>query len=229
MSAPVKLRHRIVPAIAGIAVLGLLAVAGWHGYRAALMQPIKRVNFAGDVERLPHADLDALSHAVLSAEALDLAAIRAAARRVPWVREATVRRQFPDAVEVTFEAHQALARWSERELVSTRGEVFTAVAAGAGTLPRFRGPEGAAGAMTAEYPAIAAALAPLGGPLKELHLSARGAWGGVLEGGLAIELGRGDWKARAQRFAAAWPRLAEEARTTRYADLRYPNGFALRK
>ena len=49
------------------------------------------------------------------------------------------------------------------------------------------------------------------------------------DGGLAVELGRGDWKARAQRFAAAWPRLAEDARATRYADLRYPNGFALRK
>ena len=227
MSAPAKLRHRIVPAIAGMAVLGLLAAAGWHGYRAALAQPLKRVIFAGDVDRLPHADLDALSHAVLAGDAPGLAAIREAARRVPWVREATVRRQFPDAVEVTFEAHEALARWNERSLVSRRGEVFAAV--GAGLLPRFRGPEAAAAAMTAEYPAIVAALAPLGSPVKELRLSARGAWEVVLEGGLTVELGRGDWKARAQRFAAAWPRLAEDARATRYADLRYPNGFALRK
>ena len=227
MSAPVRLRQRIVPAIAAVAVVGLLAVTAWHGYRAALSQPVKRVVFAGDVDRLPRADLDALSHAVISAEAAGLAEIREAARRVPWVREATVRRQFPDAVEVTFEAHQALARWNERQLVSPRGEVFTA--SGPSELPRFRGHEGAAGAMTAEYPAIVAALAPLGSPVKELHLSARGAWGVVLEGGLAVELGRGDWKARAQRFAAAWPRLAEDARATRYADLRYPNGFALRK
>ena len=226
MSTPVKLRQRIVPAIAAMAGVGLLAMTAWHGYRAALSQPLERVIFAGEVDRLPPAELEALSRTVVSAGAAGLAEIRDAARRVPWVREATVRRQFPDAVEVTFEVHQALARWNERQLVSPRGEVFTAAAPAA--LPRFRGPEGAAGAMTAEYPAIVAALAPLGSPVKELHLSARGAWGVVLESGLAVELGRDDWKARTHRFAAAWPRLAEDARAARYADLRYPNGFALR-
>jgi cell division protein FtsQ len=83
--------------------------------------------------------------------------------------------------------------------------------------------------MAAEYPAFVGALAPLASPVRELRLSARGAWAVLLDNGMAIELGRGDWRARAQRFVAAWPRLPDEARATRYADLRYPNGFALRK
>lgn len=227
MNAPVKLRHRVVPAVAGVAVIASLAIAGWHGYQALVSQPVKRVIFAGELDRLPHADLDALSQAVMSAERPGLAAIREAARRVPWARDAAVRRQFPDAVEITFEAHAALARWNDRQLVSQRGEVFTAEDGGA--MPRFRGPEGAAAAMAAEYPAFVGALAPLASPVKELRLSARGAWGVILDNGMAIELGRGDWRARAQRFVAAWARLPEEARATRYADLRYPNGFALRK
>ena len=221
-----KLGPRILSALAGVAVAAVLVAIGWHGYGALVAQPVKRVIFAGDLDRLPHADLDALSHAVQAAERPGLAAIREAARRVPWVRDAAVRRQFPDAIEITFEAHAALARWNDRQLVSVRGEVFTAE--DAAVLPRFRGPEGAAAAMTAEYPAFVAALAALGSPVRELRLSARGAWEVTLDNGLAVELGRGDWQARAQRFAAAWPRLAEEARATRYADLRYPNGFALR-
>ena len=226
MNTPLKLRHRIVPAVAGVAVVALLAAAGWHGYQAVISQPLKRVIFAGDLDRLPHADLDALAAAVQAAERPSLASVREAARRVPWVREATVRRRFPDGVEITFEAHEALARWDERSLVSRRGEIFAAE--GAAALPRMRGPEGAAPAMAGEYPAIVTALAPIGSPVAELRLSARGAWEVLLENGLAIELGRGDWSLRARRFAAAWPRLAEEARATRYADLRYPNGFALR-
>jgi cell division protein FtsQ len=224
--APVKLRQRLVPAAAAAVVVGTLAALGWQGYSAVMTQPFKRVVFAGDLDRLPHADLEALSRSVQSAERPSLAAVRDAARRVPWVREAMVRRQFPDAVEITFQAHEAFARWNDRELVSRAGEVFAAE--GAGKLPRLRGPDGSAAVLVAELPEFVAALQPLGSPVAELRLSKRGAWEVLLESGLAVELGRGDWKPRALRFATAWPGLAEDARAARYADLRYPNGFALR-
>jgi cell division septal protein FtsQ len=32
---------------------------------------------------------------------------------VPWVREATRAPQFPDAVEITFQAHERVARWND--------------------------------------------------------------------------------------------------------------------
>jgi cell division protein FtsQ len=221
-----KLGRRILSAAAGIVMALALAMAGWHGYQLLLAQPFKRVVFAGDVERLRALDLDALARAVQSAEQPSLESVREAARRVPWVREVYVRRQFPDAVEITFEAYQAFARWNERELVNREGEVFAAESAA--SLPRLRGPEGSAPLVTREFPQVTEALQPLGVPVAELRLSARGAWEVVLASGLTIELGRGDWKDRARRFAMVWPGLAEEVRATRYADLRYPNGFALR-
>jgi cell division septal protein FtsQ len=63
----------------------------------------------------------------------------------------------------------------------------------------------------------------------EFRLSPRGGWHATLASGLAIALGRDDWRPRAERFVAAWPRLAPEARGTAYADLRYPGGFALKR
>jgi cell division protein FtsQ len=217
--------RRIVPAVAAVAVTAGLGMGALQGYQYVASQPLKRVVFAGDVDRLPHAELDALALAVQSSgpESATLASVRAAARRVTWVRDAAVRRRFPDTVEITFEAHEALARWSETQLVSTRGEVFAAESPA--TLPRFRGPEGAAAAMAREYPSLMALLAPLASPIAELRLSARGAWEVALASGLTLELGRGELAARLERFVAAWPRLAVD---TKYADLRYPNGFALR-
>jgi cell division protein FtsQ len=137
-----------------------------------------------------------------------------------------VRRRFPDAVEVSFEAYRALARWGDA-LVSPQGEVF----AGETTerLPRLTGPEGSAPEMVRQLPAIAGALAPLGSPLAALRLSPRGAWLAELESGLVLEIGREDINARLARFAAAWPRIAADGAAPRYADLRYPNGFALRR
>jgi cell division protein FtsQ len=67
------------------------------------------------------------------------------------------------------------------------------------------------------------------GAVAELRLTPRGAWHAVLDSGLSVALGRGEWGPRAARFAAAWPQLAEEARSATYADLRYPGGFALKR
>jgi cell division protein FtsQ len=225
VSAPIG--RRLLAALGAALVASAIAAAGWYGYRAILAHPVKRVVFAGDLDRLPHAELDALSQAIQAAPAgsVTLATVREAAKRVPWVREVAVRRVFPEAVEITFQAHEAFARWNDNQLVSPLGEVFNAE--DAAKLPRLRGPEGSGAAVIAEYRALAPALAPVGAPIAELRLSARGAWQVLLESGLVLELGRADASARARRLAAAWPQVAERAAQSRYADLRYPNGFVL--
>ena len=220
-----RLRVRLAQGVAALVVIASLATAAWHGYHAVLAQPVARVVFAGELDRLPQAELDALTQAVLGADRPSLAGVRDAARLVPWVRDASVRRVFPDVIEITFATHEAVARWDERHLVSREGVVFEAQ--DSASLPRLRGPEGAAPQMVAELPAITQALAPVGA-LAELRRTPRGGREAVLEGGLTVELGRGEWKQRAARFVAGWPRLPEDARATRYADLRYANGFALR-
>jgi cell division protein FtsQ len=220
------LARRLAAAAAGAAAAVLLAWGAWVGLDATLALPVKRVVFAGELERLARPELDALAQAVMAAPSMSLQAIREASRRVPWVRDATVRRLFPDAIEITFTAHTAFARWNDAHLVSPEGEVFSAT--GAGALPQLRGPDGSAPQLVREFGEVAAALAPVG-VVAELRLSPRGAWHAVLESGLAVALGRGDWRPRVERFAAAWPRLPEEARAASYADLRYPGGFALKR
>ncbi len=221
-------RTRLLRGAAATLAVAALAGAAWYGFESIDSQPIRRVVVAGDTGRIARADLEAFARGVATSGAAgSLAAVREAARRIPWVREATVRRIFPDAVEVQFGTHQALARRDDGSLVSVRGEVFSAEYAG--DLPRFSGPEGSAASMTKRYPAIVAAVAPLAATVKELRLSARGAWQAVLDSGLVLELGRGDVEARLARFVEAWPQLAPEARATRHADLRYANGFALQR
>jgi cell division protein FtsQ len=227
MSATVKPGRRIASAVAGALALVLLAWGAWWGYARVVSTPVRHVAFAGEVGRIDAADLARLEQAVLAAPGMPIEAIREAARQVPWVREATVRRVHPDGVEIRLAAHTAFGRWNDAQLVSDAGVVFAAKDPGG--LPRLRGPEGSAARVVAEYPLVAAALAPVGSPLRELRLSARGGWHATLESGLAVALGRGDWKPRAERFAAAWPRLDEAARAAEYADLRYPGGFALKR
>jgi len=113
MSTPAKPKAkpgiRILQGLAGLAAIALLATAGLYGYRMVLSHPVTRVVFAGETERLPQADLDTLTQAVLTADRPSLEGVRDAARLVPWVRDASVRRLYPDAIEITFTAHEAVA------------------------------------------------------------------------------------------------------------------------
>jgi cell division protein FtsQ len=227
-AAPSRFRTRVVPAAAGAAMIAVVAAGAWYSYDYAMSQPIRSVVFVGDTGRVARADLDGFASSVQGAASgpASLAEVREGARHIPWVRDAAVRRLFPDAVEVSLETYEPLARWAEGGLVSTHGEIF--VADYAAFLPVFRGPPASAARMAREYPAIVRALAPLASALVELRVTARGAWQVMLDSGLTLELGREDIVARIQRFASAWPRLPEGATEGKHADLRYVNGFAMR-
>jgi cell division protein FtsQ len=222
------IRERVIPAVAATGVIALLAAGGWYGYETVANRPVRDVLFTGDLEPLPKDVLDEFARELKKRTAgTSLASVRDNAKRIPWVRDAAVRRLWPDVIEVKFEAYRALARWNETALVSPAGEIFSAPTEAA--LPAFTGPDASARAITSMWPALVDALAPLASPIQEVRVSARGAWDVTLASGLRVVLGHEDIGARARRFAAAWPQVAALGVETKYADLRYPNGFALRQ
>jgi len=157
---------------------------------------------------------------------LDLAATRAAFERVTWVRRAAVRRHWPGRLEVALEEHVPLARWGERALVNTHGEVFEG--AYEGELPLFDGPAGTAKEIAIQYQYFRRTLAEIGLAPAQLRVSPRRAWQVKLENGLTLELGREQIEARLARFVTAYGRtIARLGRRVDYVDLRYPNGFAV--
>jgi cell division protein FtsQ len=228
MKMPPILGHKLVRGLAALFVLGWFSVAAWYGYHAVLSHPVEQVVFVGATERIPPAELEALSRSIRATPGRpSLETVREAAQHVHWVRDAVVRRVSADTLEIRFEVHEPLARWNDDALVSTRGEVF--IASYEGALPQLRGGDGTAPVVAREYALLVPALAPLASPLAELRLSARGGWQATLESGLVLELGRNDMEARIARFASAWPDLQARGVNTTHADLRYPNGFALRR
>ena len=158
---------------------------------------------------------------------LDIVRLRASFEKLPWVRKADVRRQWPDRIEVLIEEHQALARWGADALVNTHGEVFAA--ASDATLPVFTGPQGAAGEITARYAVFRRELAAIGREPVEVQLSPRRAWQLRLDNGITLAVGREQVAARFTRFISAYPQtIAALGRRVDYVDLRYSNGFAVR-
>src|SRR5688572_3940498 len=119
---------------------------------------------------------------------LDLPAVRASFEKLPWVRTVTLRRQWPDRLEVAVEEHTPFARWGSFALVNDHGEVFEA--AYDGDLPVFEGPKGSAKEIKVRYRLFRQSLSEIGRTPVRVQLSDRRAWRLQLENGTTLELGR---------------------------------------
>jgi cell division protein FtsQ len=168
---------------------------------------------------------------------LDLAEVQRVFEAVPWVRKAVVQREFPNRIKVTVEEHRAVAWWGGsggNTLVNAQGEVFEASAEDDDTdaLPEWLGPEGQAPLVMALHEKLRPPLERLGLGLQRLELTAQGGWRAVLDNGARLELGRGqpaDIEQRVQRLVATLTQVtARHGRALESADLRYPEGYAVR-
>jgi cell division protein FtsQ len=167
----------------------------------------------------------------------NLEQVRTTFESVPWVRRATVRREWPNQLIVSVEEHEALGTWGEDgRLLSVKGDVFTANLAEADDdheLPAFEGPAGSEKEVLARFSDLRGWFAPVKLVPESLSLSTRYAWTVKLDNGMSVALGReqdkNTLKARVQRLVGIYPQLVARLQEGRIdaIDMRYPNGLAL--
>jgi cell division protein FtsQ len=216
--------------LVGIAALVFGAVLLAMLLRSPLA-PVREVRIANTLERTSKQDIERALRGRVGGNffAVQPSEIRAGLQQLPWVRRVTVRRVWPDAIEVGVEEHVALARWGSDALVNTHGERFSGKTDQA--LPLFVAPAGHETEVTLRYASFKALLAPLGVEPERVVLSQRLAWQLRLSNGLHVMLGRDgeQAEARLRRFVTVHDAtLKAMQRKHEYVDLRYPNGFALR-
>lgn len=221
-----------VLAVAGLAWSALTAVQRLPGF------PLRELVLTAAPDRV---SAEQLEHATRKAVVgnfftVDLDATRNAIEKLPWVRKAAVRRQWPDGLSLTLEEHEVVARWrranGESALVNRQGEVFQAdLPEGAGFLPQLTGPDGSAAELLSRYGEFTDALYPVGRRIDQVTLTPRLAWQIKLDDGIAIELGRDQARhslaERLERFVAHYNEVRQRVGSMRVADMRYPNGFVL--
>jgi cell division protein FtsQ len=218
-------------------VLLLLAAARWVAQRPAF--EFKRIEVRGDLQHVTAASVRAALAGRLKGNyfTIRLDEARRLLETVPWVAQASVRRVWPNRLQVTLREHRALGAWNDGRLLSDRGELFVANVAEAeiyGPLPAFSGPDAVARDVATRYYDFAAQLAALALGVDGIDVSERRSWVVEARGtGLAtrVELGREDSTgALQQRLAdvvAAYPMVvARVGGPPARIDARYANGFA---
>ena len=192
--------------------------------------PIREVKVTGAIEHVNRKQVQLIvaQHLKGNFFTLDLVKTRDAFEKLPWARSVSVRRRWPDALNVEIEEHKALARWGDIALVNTHGELFHAALDA--SLPLFYGPGDGVKEVTKQYADFSKILNKADIKIAQVTLSPRRAWEIKTDKNLVISLGRLEMTTRLNKFAVVYASVLSHLNADiKYADLRYPNGFAVRK
>ena len=235
----VRLMNGVASALFVLVGLGLCAALLLWLARSPWLN-IRAVELEGELQRNNVATIRANAMPRLHGNfiSMNLEQARAVFEAVPWVRQATLRRVWPDRLAVHLTEHHPAALWlgedGNERLVDDAGEVFEANVGEVEDeqLPQFSGPEGSAAAMLALYRRLQPAFAAHHLQPVALQLSGRGSWSVELDTGATVTLGRGsedELLARSERFLRTLGQVTERfQRDLEYADLRHADGYAVR-
>ncbi len=226
---------RALQLLTGIVVLSLVAfsvfrVEGVAGY---FNPPVTSVLISKDFSYVKEGEVKALLAAYLGKGFfnLDLAGIKQQLESHPWIANAEVTRVWPDHLKATITEEVVIAKWGDGELLNQYSEVFKPPAmTNIPVLPQLIGPLGSQARMLEQFRQLNQKLFPAGLRLDRLSLSERGSWELGLGNGMNIVAGTVDVLDRVQRFIDIYDRrLGNDIAVIEWVDLRYPNGFTVRR
>lgn len=227
--AGLRLRRAARGAVAVVVVLGVAMPI----LASVLTRPVQSVRITGEFVQVSRAEIERVVQPLLAPGLLrvDLDALRRAALDLAWVRDVTVRRAWPDALEFAVVERVALARWAGGGFLERDGTHFRPVGdAGPDSLPVLEGPEDAKRQVLDLHLALERELAPLGMPLAATRLTRRGVLHASLREGphfvMRSDALDGDVGTCARTLANV---MAGRLHEIESVDLRYPTGFAVRR
>ncbi len=220
-------------------LLGVLVLGGllWAGYSwtpvlmAYLNRPVAKVVVEGD---LAYASREGVQQNIAwFAERnffdVDLAGMRQSLESMPWIAHAEVRRVWPDQLIVRLEEQLPIARWGDRDLLSSQGQTFRpSELKQYESLPQLAGPDRARQRIMQHYQMLGQMLRPMGFSIRRLELRERGSW--FLDTGQGIELllGRDHLIEKIRRFGTIYQQaLRQQGENIARIDLRYSSGLAV--
>lgn len=205
---------------------GLWQVFVWM--TAANQVPVNNLMIQGEHQYLSR---DSVRESVLALPevgnffALEVDQVQQQLQALPWVYQASVRKQWPDTVRVYIVEQQPVAHWNQDAMLNVHGEVFQAKA-DVQELVSLSGPDEEARRVLEEYRQVQKLLQPKGYTIARVHLTPRRSWELTLNNGITLLLGREEITARLQRFVDVYPDIEASERVA-YLDLRYDTGLAV--
>ncbi len=254
-AAPTRRPGRVRRALLPLGLVLSLGLAGWHyqdGIGRALSaagqwsmelpavegsfinRRIRTVRVESTLEHVSESQVRAVLARFMDEGffSLDVRVLKQALENRPWIRHVSVRRIWPDTLELDITEQRVIARWGGEALLSDRGQIFSPpdMQAHVSSLPRLEGPQGSQQQVMNQYQAFSRLLSPAGLRIRELVFDERDSWRLILDSDVVVRLGREALVDRLQRLLVIYRRELEgELPGVASIDLRYDNGIAVRQ
>ena len=218
----------------GVGSLTVLAIVVWGvlEFQSTQTLPIKNVEVKSEFIRISEKQVQEIvaQNDLGGFFDTDVDSITASMRQLPWLEAVTVRRVWPDTLQLEIRERKAIAYWNKSALLTVDGSVFSSdVQSYPKGLPHLSGPDGTEKNVLKNYITLNAELNTLNLNINELELDTRRAWVARLDDGTVLDLGRKKIGSRMQRFIGIYADyIVTQKNNIDVVDLRYTNGFAVR-
>lgn len=209
-----------------LASIAVLVLGIWQ----VLDKPVRGFVIEGELSALEREQLEQ----TLAAEdvggvlSTDLSGVLARLKQLPWARDVSVQRRWPDQLAVTLHRARPVARWGTREYVSAFGDLLSLPDEYVG-LPHFEVAVSTPLQAMKVYQLLDQIAARAGLVISTLAQNQQGEWRLQLDDGPDVLLGGEDLNERMHRVLMVHRRvLADTDKTAEYIDARYANGVAVR-
>ena len=214
-----------------LVVMAMMTWAGVTLYDPETL-PLRSIEVKGEFNKVTDAQVREVvaKNTVSGFFNTDVESISDDLRAVKWVETASVRRVWPDVLQIVVYERKAIANWNKDYLLSADASLFSPDSATRPEgLPHLQGPQGTQAKVMQRYIKMKAMLQPLGLGIAVLKMNARRAWSMRLENGIEFDMGRTETTARLQRFLDVYSNVfVTQEKDIAEVDLRYTNGFTLR-
>lgn len=220
--------------VVGTILWSAWAVVGWM--QDANRLPLSQLVVTGERHYTTNDDI---RQAILSLGApgtfmtQDVNVIQQQIERLPWIKQVSVRKQWPNELKIHLVEYVPVAHWNDLHMVDADGKSFSIPAERMvkQKMPLLYGPEGSEQDVLQGFQTMSQALAVGKFTLKAVAMSARHSWQLTLDNDVRLELGRDDRMGRLQRFIELYPRFQQQAEADKkritYVDLRYDSGASV--
>ncbi len=207
-----------------------LALAGYFVSRDEHLLPIRSIQLAGTFENMDQGKVEETLQSYIGQGffSLDIHELRQTLHARPWTDSVSVRRIWPDKLQVTITEKKPVARWDRRHLLSDSATVYLAETGEFANLPLVHAASFRPEQVLRQFYRLEARFRSVDEDMVALRVDSRGAIDVELINGLQIKVGREEIDRKIDRLISIYRQQIQPRREQiRRLDLRYSNGFAV--